>query len=360
MTPDDDLQKRADRQVPAHEAAELKRDAISLGELQIRDQFAGLGRQLQCARHIVCGRGPRAARNRRGAARDKPSGARRPLKISRFVVLVKRHQRRHAIGRCAGAPPGIVCFAFDSSSRDFRPDRRYAAAKAPSSKGPLRGDCRLHRRCSHYVDHFYNDMTMRIAHSAKNIAPGRHQLSADEPHPTAVGESVHRLVQSDRAPVAGANFDRDLAAVRRSRSDDSKAQRFNEPACLFYSRAETRRTPGRPRPDVFTSPCDAIVGASGRIHRNLLVQAKGFPYTLQDLLIDPQLVDHYRDGQYVTLRLTSSMYHRFHAPYDCTIDRVSYISGDTWNVNPIALKRVPSCSAKTNAPSFRRCCATRV
>jgi phosphatidylserine decarboxylase len=42
----------------------------------------------------------------------------------------------------------------------------------------------------------------------------------------------------------------------------------------------------------------------------------------------------------VTLRLTASMYHRFHAPYDGRVGRVTYIAGDTWNVNPIALKRV--------------------
>jgi phosphatidylserine decarboxylase len=34
------------------------------------------------------------------------------------------------------------------------------------------------------------------------------------------------------------------------------------------------------------------------------------------------------------------MYHRFHAPHDACIDRVTYVSGDTWNVNPIALKRI--------------------
>jgi phosphatidylserine decarboxylase len=34
------------------------------------------------------------------------------------------------------------------------------------------------------------------------------------------------------------------------------------------------------------------------------------------------------------------MYHRFHAPFDARIEHVSYLSGDTWNVNPIALKRV--------------------
>jgi phosphatidylserine decarboxylase len=94
------------------------------------------------------------------------------------------------------------------------------------------------------------------------------------------------------------------------------------------------------RADILVSPCDAIVGACGAIAGTELFQAKGFPYTLEDLLGDRDLVEAHRNGRYVTLRLTSSMYHRFHAPHDCRIEQVIYISGDTWNVNPIALKRV--------------------
>ena len=93
-------------------------------------------------------------------------------------------------------------------------------------------------------------------------------------------------------------------------------------------------------PAVLVSPCDAIVGACGRIDGTELLQIKGFPYSLPDLLGAPQLVERYTDGTYVTLRLTSSMYHRFHAPHDCRVERVTYISGDTWNVNPIALRRI--------------------
>jgi len=92
--------------------------------------------------------------------------------------------------------------------------------------------------------------------------------------------------------------------------------------------------------DILVSPCDAIVGACGTIAGTKLYQAKGFPYTLQDLLCDPDLAAAHRNGRYVTLRLTSGMYHRFHAPHDARIDRVIYVSGDTWNVNPIALKRI--------------------
>jgi phosphatidylserine decarboxylase len=94
------------------------------------------------------------------------------------------------------------------------------------------------------------------------------------------------------------------------------------------------------RADVLVSPCDAIVGACGTIAGTELYQAKGFPYTLDDLLCDRDLVEAHRNGQYVTLRLTSGMYHRFHAPHDCRVEQVIYISGDTWNVNPIALKRI--------------------
>jgi phosphatidylserine decarboxylase len=97
---------------------------------------------------------------------------------------------------------------------------------------------------------------------------------------------------------------------------------------------------------VMVSPCDAIVGACGDIEGTQVFQAKGFPYALSDLLGSAALAEQYRDGTYVTLRLTSSMYHRFHAPLDCRVKQVTYISGDTWNVNPIALKRVENLFCK--------------
>ena len=53
-----------------------------------------------------------------------------------------------------------------------------------------------------------------------------------------------------------------------------------------------------------------------------------------------ETLDLVRDGVYVTLRITAGMYHRFHAPSDLHVTRTVYVSGDTWNVNPIAQKRV--------------------
>jgi phosphatidylserine decarboxylase len=110
-------------------------------------------------------------------------------------------------------------------------------------------------------------------------------------------------------------------------------------------------------PQVLSSPCDAIVGACGAVQGVSVFQAKGFPYTLPDLLGNDDAAaataERYRGGCYVTLRLTSGMYHRFHAPHDCRVDHVSYISGDTWNVNPIALKRVERLYCKNERAVIR-------
>jgi phosphatidylserine decarboxylase len=93
-------------------------------------------------------------------------------------------------------------------------------------------------------------------------------------------------------------------------------------------------------PGVVVSPCDAVVGPCGPVDGELVIQAKGLPYRLAELLGDESLVARHRDGRFVTLRLKSTMYHRFHAPAACRLHEVTHISGDTWNVNPIALSRV--------------------
>jgi phosphatidylserine decarboxylase len=121
---------------------------------------------------------------------------------------------------------------------------------------------------------------------------------------------------------------------------ETKKTQFRSLHDCFVRELKDGARPIDPRGDILVSPCDGIVGACGTIADTALFQIKGFPYRLEDLLADRDLVNAHRDGRYVTLRLTSGMYHRFHAPHDCRIEKVTYISGDTWNVNPIALRRV--------------------
>jgi phosphatidylserine decarboxylase len=135
---------------------------------------------------------------------------------------------------------------------------------------------------------------------------------------------------------------------------EAAKQQFSSLHDCFIRELAPGARPIDPDPAVAVSPCDAIVGACGRIEGTRLIQAKGFPYTLEDLLgTDGDLVSSYRDGQYVTLRLTSSMYHRFHAPHDGRVEQVTYFSGDTWNTNPIALQRVEKLFCKNERAVIR-------
>ena len=96
-----------------------------------------------------------------------------------------------------------------------------------------------------------------------------------------------------------------------------------------------------PSAEALVSPCDGYVMACGPLAGLEAIQAKGLRYTLHDLLGSAERAERLRDGVYVTLRLSSGMYHRFHAPTHGTLRQVTHIAGDTWNVNPAAVRRVP-------------------
>jgi phosphatidylserine decarboxylase len=134
---------------------------------------------------------------------------------------------------------------------------------------------------------------------------------------------------------------------------DAKKTRFTSLHDCFTRELKAGARPIDPDPRVLVSPCDALVGASGTVIEDSALQAKGYSYPLLDLLGDAALVRYYQGGLYVTLRLTSSMYHRFHAPADCRVEQINYISGDTWNVNPIALQRVERLFCKNERAVIR-------
>jgi len=121
---------------------------------------------------------------------------------------------------------------------------------------------------------------------------------------------------------------------------EAKSQHFKSMHACFTRELKPNARPIDQDFNNLVSPCDALIGASGRVSNGEIFQAKGFPYLIEDLIPNKSLAKSYEGCEYVTLRLTSSMYHRFHAPTAMRIKKVTYISGDTWNVNPIALKRV--------------------
>ena len=120
--------------------------------------------------------------------------------------------------------------------------------------------------------------------------------------------------------------------------EDARETRFRSLHHAFTRALKDGARPFDPDPRVLASPCDAIIGACGKIEDGRLCQVKGRDYALEELLRGP--VGDFADGWFVTLRLTAGMYHRFHAPHDIHVSSVCYIPGDVWNVNASALKRV--------------------
>lgn len=134
---------------------------------------------------------------------------------------------------------------------------------------------------------------------------------------------------------------------------EARKTRFSSLHDCFTRELKPGARPPDPAPDAFLSPCDAIVGACGRVEDGQVLQAKGRGYRIGELLVDPDLAAAFEGGSYATLRLTATMYHRFHAPCDARVERIDYVAGDAWNVNPPAVARIERLYCKNERAVLR-------
>lgn len=89
--------------------------------------------------------------------------------------------------------------------------------------------------------------------------------------------------------------------------------------------------------EILVSPCDGAWGTAGRIENGTLLQVKGRPYRVADLIGDERLAAAYEGGEFATLYLSPRDYHRFHTPAAGRITRLVYRPGALWPVNSIGL-----------------------
>jgi phosphatidylserine decarboxylase len=96
------------------------------------------------------------------------------------------------------------------------------------------------------------------------------------------------------------------------------------------------------RPATITSPVDGAVSAAGIIKKDLLIQAKGMHYSVEDLLAtDLPEAGAFHNGRFATIYLAPFNYHRVHAPLAGTLRAIRYVPGDLFSVNASTAKRVP-------------------
>ena len=101
-----------------------------------------------------------------------------------------------------------------------------------------------------------------------------------------------------------------------------------------------------PDKEAVISPVDGILGESGIINNEVLIQAKGLEYRLADLLKDSEKSKFYEGGIFITIYLAPYNYHRIHSMVSGEVSQFCYIPGDLWTVSPLGVHQVPELFAR--------------
>lgn len=80
-------------------------------------------------------------------------------------------------------------------------------------------------------------------------------------------------------------------------------------------------------------PCDAMMTKNGPVEDDMLIQAKGKYYGLEEFVADGGLAKKVSGGSYFTYYLCPTDYHRVHSPVEGRVRRVLYVPGKLWPVN---------------------------
>lgn len=131
-------------------------------------------------------------------------------------------------------------------------------------------------------------------------------------------------------------YDVDMSEAERPAGE---YRNFND----FFTRA---LKPGaRPLANADTEiqcPADGAISQIGRIEGGRIFQAKGQSYTVAELLGgETELAARFDGGNFATIYLSPSDYHRVHMPVGGRLDHTAYIPGDLFSVNTATATDVP-------------------
>lgn len=151
----------------------------------------------------------------------------------------------------------------------------------------------------------------------------------------AAGLPLPRFLRRPFLTAFGRTFGVDFSEVRDPLETFPTLQHF------FVRALKDGARPVDPGPGLVVSPCDGAWGAAGRVESGQLLQVKGRPYALAELLGDADEARAYEGGIFATLYLSPKDYHRFHTPCAATVSRVNYLPGALWPVNRAGVEGVP-------------------
>ncbi|RKF14518.1 phosphatidylserine decarboxylase [Alginatibacterium sediminis] len=99
--------------------------------------------------------------------------------------------------------------------------------------------------------------------------------------------------------------------------------------------------------DSLCHPVDGTVSQLGPIKDGRIFQAKGFDFSAQELLGgNATLAKEFDKGDFATIYLAPSDYHRIHMPVTGELRTMIYVPGDLFSVNPLTAQNVPNLFAR--------------
>jgi len=91
-------------------------------------------------------------------------------------------------------------------------------------------------------------------------------------------------------------------------------------------------------------PIDGYISQIGVIEKDQMIQAKNYKYNLKNLIGDDENL--FVDGNFATLYLSPRDYHRVHMPITGKLQKMTYVPGKLFSVNPLTVQEIPNLYTK--------------
>lgn len=126
---------------------------------------------------------------------------------------------------------------------------------------------------------------------------------------------------------------------------DEASQPISEFKTLNQFFTRTLKDGARPvaepeNPKAVVSPVDGKIAQWGKIENGRMIQAKGRYYTVQELIGNAEEAEPYINGQFMTIYLAPTDYHRIHHYTDGDIEGFRYVPGTLFPVNPFSVANI--------------------
>ncbi|AKC60254.1 archaetidylserine decarboxylase [Blochmannia endosymbiont of Camponotus (Colobopsis) obliquus] len=116
---------------------------------------------------------------------------------------------------------------------------------------------------------------------------------------------------------------------------------------FFTRKLRSNARPINNNPSILVMPADGIISQIGQINKKYILQAKGHYYSLESLLAgNNDMINYFENGNFSTIYLSPSNYHRVHMPCDGILRETLYIPGDLFSVNPLITKNIANLFAR--------------